>query len=93
MKQNINLYPLGIAFFLSSLALLAFRVSNHETEFFKGTVNTVKSIVSKEGFKINPNEPGYKAKYSNFHLKGVVYNSDDKIDQWVKQANDLKMPK
>ncbi len=94
MKQNINFIPVGIAFFISAILMLMIRLNFHEMDFVKGAVSNFQSVVSKEtGVKLNLNSTPNNARYSSFHLKGVVYNSDSQIDKWVKDANDLKMPK
>ena len=94
MKQNINFVPLGIAFFISALLMLMIRLNFHEMDFVKAAFSNFQTAVSKEtGVKLNLNSTPNNARYSSFHLKGVVYNSDNRIDGWMKDANDLKMPR
>ena len=87
MKQSINLIPVGIAFFVSAALMLMVRLNVHEMDFVKGAVSSIQRMGSKGNVAAN------NPRYSSFHLKGIVYNSDDRIDKWMKDANDLTMPK
>ena len=87
MKQSINLIPVGIAFFISAVLMLMVRLNVHEMDFVKGVISNIQSLGSKGNAAAN------NPRYSSFHLKGIVYNSDEKIDRWMKDANELTMPK
>ena len=87
MKQTINLIPVGIAFFVSAALMLMVRLNVHEMDFVKGAFTSIQTFGS------NRNVPSNNPRYSSFHLKGIVYNSDDRIDKWMKDASDLTMPK
>ena len=94
MKQNINFAPIGNAFFISAILMLMIRLNFHEMDFVKAVFSNFQTSASKEtDVKFNLNSAPNNARYSSFHLKGVVYNSDNRIDGWMKDVNDLKMPR
>ncbi len=95
MQRSINLYPVGIAFLLSAVVVLCFRISLHEQSFVKDITITAQNMIPKEilGHQDLQLEIAHTPKYAASRLKGIVYNSDNRIDRWMDEASKVTMPR